>query len=124
LSCYTKLFAAEQAFAYDFAELGQFHRLYQSLMVHWCEVLPKDRFIEVDYEAVVEDLEGEARRLVDFLGLPWNENCLAFHKTVRPVRTASINQVRQPIYKTSSGRWKAHSAQLQPLMAALGISPV
>lgn len=123
LSCYTKLFGAEQAFAYDLAELGAFHRAYQSLTDHWRQVLPKDRFIEVEYEAVVDDLEGQARRLLDFLGLPWDEACLNFHQTVRPVRTASLNQVRQPIYRTSTGRWRKHAAHLQPLLAALGIDP-
>lgn len=121
LSCYTKLFQAEQPFTYDLAELGQFHRAYQALIAHWRKVLPTDRFIEVEYEAVVEDLEGQARRLVDFLGLPWDEACLSFHKTERPVRTASLNQVRQPIYKTSAGRWRKHADQLQPLLAALGV---
>jgi tetratricopeptide (TPR) repeat protein len=121
LSCYTKLFSGDQMFAYDLRELGLFHRAYQALMAHWREVLPQDRFIEVDYEAVVEDLEGEARRLVAFLGLPWDDACLDFHKTERPVRTASVNQVRQPIYRTSAGRWKAHAAHLEPLLSALGI---
>jgi tetratricopeptide (TPR) repeat protein len=120
-SCYSKLFAAQQMFAYDLTELGTFHRAYQALMAHWREVLPPDRFIEVDYEAVVEDLEREAKRLVDFLGLDWDEACLRFHETQRQVQTASLNQVRQPIYKTSAGRWKLHAAQLGPLLAALGI---
>ncbi len=121
LSCYSKLFNAEQAFAYDLAELGRFHRDYQSLAAHWRQLLPGNRFLDVDYEAVVDDLEGQARRLVDFLGLPWNDACLRFHETVRPVRTASLHQVRQPIYKTSAGRWKAHAAYLRPLLTALGI---
>jgi hypothetical protein len=121
LSCYTKLFGAEQAFAYDLTELGRFHRAYQGLMDHWRAVLPPDRFIEVDYEAVVADLESEARRLIGFLGLPWDASCLTFHATRRPVRTASVNQVRQPIYRTSTGRWKAHAAHLGPLLTALGI---
>lgn len=121
LSCYTKLFTAEQLFAYDLAELGRFHRDYQSLMAHWRKVLPKDRFIEVDYETVVEDVEGQARRLIDFLGLAWDDACVRFHETRRTIRTASVNQVRQPIYKTSAGRWKAHARHLEPLLAALGV---
>jgi tetratricopeptide (TPR) repeat protein len=121
LSCYTKLFAAEQAFAYDLAELGRFHRAYQALMDHWRVVLPQNRFIEVDYEAVVAGLEGEVRRLIAFLELPWDDACLDFHNTERPVRTASVNQVRRPIYTSSAGRWKAHAAHLGPLLAALGI---
>lgn len=121
LSCYTKLFGGDQSFAYDQTELGEFYRYYDRMMAHWRAVLPADRFIEVDYENVVEDLEGEARRLIDFLGLPWDDACLRFHDNQRVVRTASVNQVRQPIYKTSRGRWRAHAGQLRPLLAALGI---
>lgn len=121
LSCYSKHFGGEQAFAYDLAELGRFHRAYETLMARLKEVLPAQRFIEVDYEAVVDDLEGQARRLVDFIGLPWDDACLDFHKTRRVVRTASVAQVRQPIYTTSKGRWRKHAAQLGPLLAALGI---
>jgi tetratricopeptide (TPR) repeat protein len=119
LSCYTKLFAGEQAFAYDQTELGRFHRAYQALMAHWRATLPASHFLEVDYEAVVEDVEAESRRMLDFLGLPWDEKVLRFHETERPVRTASVNQVREPIYHSSAGRWKAHASRLEPLLAAL-----
>ena len=102
LSCYTKLFAGEQAFAYDQTELGRFHRAYQALMAHWRAILPASHFLEVDYEAVVDDIERQARRMLDFLGLPWDEACCSFHETERPVRTASVNQVRQPIYRRRS----------------------
>ncbi|HZZ60958.1 MAG TPA: sulfotransferase [Roseiarcus sp.] len=122
LSCYTKLFAGDQPFAYDQTELGRFHRAYQALMEHWRATLPASHFLEVDYEAVVDDLEREARRMLDFLGLPWDEACLRFHETERPVRTASVNQVRQPIYRTSAGRWRKHAAELQPLIEALNLS--
>jgi tetratricopeptide (TPR) repeat protein len=121
LSCYTKLFAGEQAFAYDQTELGRFYRSYSALMAHWRAIIPATHFLEVDYEKVVDDLEGEARRLLDFLGLPWDERVLKFHETERPVRTASVNQVRQPIYRASMGRWRKHAAQLKPLLAALGV---
>jgi hypothetical protein len=120
LSCYAKLFAGEQAFTYDQTELGRFHRAYQALMAHWRSVLPASHFIEVDYEAVVDDIEGQARRMLDFLGLPWDARVLKFHETERPVRTASVNQVREPIYRTSARRWKKHAPQLGPLLAALG----
>jgi tetratricopeptide (TPR) repeat protein len=123
LSCYTKLFAGEQPFAYDQTELGRFHRAYQALMAHWRATLPASHFLEVDYEAVVDDLEREARHMLDFLRLPWNETVLRFHEMERPVRTASVNQVRQPIYRTSAGRWRKHAEQLQPLLMALGIGP-
>ncbi|MEF2250806.1 tetratricopeptide repeat-containing sulfotransferase family protein [Ralstonia solanacearum] len=120
LSCYTKRFAGEQPFAYDQAELGALYRSYARLMAHWRTVLPPERFIEVDYEAVVDDLEGEARRLIDFLDLPWDPACLNFHDNRRVVRTASLNQVRQPIYTTSKGRWHAYADYLGPLLEALG----
>ena len=71
---------------------------------------------------MVDDLEGQAKRLIDFIDLPWNEACMDFHKTQRVVRTASVNQVRQPLYKTSKGRWRAHAKQLGPLLAALGLA--
>jgi tetratricopeptide (TPR) repeat protein len=124
LSCYTKLFAGEQAFAYDQTELGRFHRAYQALMAHWRAILPTSHFLEVDYEAVVHDVEREARRMLDYLGLPWDDTVLRFQETERPVRTASVNQVRQPIYRTSTGRWRKHAAHLQPLLMALGVRSV
>ncbi len=120
LSCYTKQFAGEQRFTYEQTELGEFYRYYDALMAHWRQVLPADRFIEVEYESVVDDLNAEARRLVDFLGLPWEEGCLKFHENRRVVRTASVNQVRQPIYTTSKGRWQQYASHLAPLLAALG----
>jgi hypothetical protein len=119
LSCYTKLFAGEQPFAYDQTELGRFYRAYEKLMAHWRAALPASEFLEVDYEAVVEDIETQARRMLDFLGLPWDPAVLRFHETERPIRTASLNQVREPIYRSSVGRWKQHAAQLGPLLAAL-----
>lgn len=122
LSCYSKHFAGEQLFSYDLEELGRFHLDYQRLMAHLRTILPPERFLEVDYESVVDDLEGQARRLIAFVGMPWDDACLSFHKTRRVVRTASVSQVRQPIYATSKGRWRRHAAQLGPLLTALGIT--
>jgi tetratricopeptide (TPR) repeat protein len=121
LSCYSKLFTSEQSFSYDLAECGQFHRDYQALMAHWRGLLTASHFLEVDYEAVVGDIEAEARRMLEFLGLPWHPGCLDFHQTARVVRTASVNQVRQPVYGSSAGRWRQHAAQLAPLLEALGV---
>ncbi|HTH96798.1 MAG TPA: sulfotransferase [Stellaceae bacterium] len=121
LSCYSKLFSAEQNFAYDLVELGRFHRGYQRLSDHWRAVLPATSFIEIDYAEMVEDLEASARRLIDFLGLAWNEACLDFHRSDRPVRTASMNQVRQPIYRSSLGRAESYRNHLAPLIDALGL---
>jgi len=124
LSCYSKQFSGEQLFTYDQTELGQFYRDYDALMRHWRQLLPAESFIEVDYESVLDDLEGQARRLISFIDLPWDEACLDFHKTRRVVRTASVNQVRQPLYKTSKGRWRAHAEHLGPLLAALGLAEI
>jgi len=120
LSCYTRKFSRGQPFAYDLRDLGLYYRAYDKLMAHWRGLLPADRFIEVQYEAVVGDLDGEARRLVAFCGLDWDEACLGFHQTRRPVRTASVNQVRKPLYRTSVARWKRYEAHLGPLLEALG----
>ncbi|MES2024403.1 MAG: sulfotransferase [Pseudomonadota bacterium] len=122
LSCYSKHFAGEQMFTYRLDELGTFHRAYQALMESLRKILPPERFLEVDYESVVDDLEGQARRLIAFVGMPWDESCLSFHQTRRVVRTASVSQVRQPIYATSKGRWRHHAAYLGPLLSALGIA--
>ncbi len=121
VSCYTKLFANSQNFTYDLAELGRYCRDYLTLMEHWRATLPTSRFIEVDYEAVVDDVEGQARRILEFLELPWDPACLEFYRVERPVRTSSVNQVRQPIYRSSVGRWRQHADALQPLLQALGM---
>jgi hypothetical protein len=115
LSIYATHFAQGQHFAYDLAELGTYYRAYRALMAHWRRVLPGTVLVEVDYEAVVADLEHEARRLVAASGLPWDEACLAFHRTARPVRTASVNQVRQPLYGSSVERWRPYARHLEPL---------
>ena len=123
LSCYSKLFTTEQSFTYEMTELGRFHRGYRELMAHWRAVLPASHFLEVDYEAVVADMPAEVRRILDFLGLEWDDACLNFHRTQRPVLTASVNQVREPLYATAVGRWRAHALQLRPLLDALGVVP-
>ncbi len=120
ISCFSKLFTAEQNHTYDLAELGRYHRRYRQLMAHWHRVLPKGRILDVRYEEVVDDLEKEARRIIAHCGLPWSDACLSFHETERPVRTASATQVRQPIYRTAVGRWRVYEEFLDPLLTALG----
>jgi tetratricopeptide (TPR) repeat protein len=120
LSCFETSFHTAQKFAYDLGELGRLHRAYEQLMAHWREVLPAGAMLEVRYEALVADFESEARRLVAFCGLQWDDACLAFHKTERPVLTASAAQVRQPLYTSSVGRWRAYASELEPLLQALG----
>ncbi len=95
---------------------------YQRIMAHWQHVLPVP-VLEVDYEETVADLESVARRLLDFCGLEWDTACLAFHKTSRPVRTASVNQVRQPLYRRSVARWKSYTEALAPLLGRLPAEP-
>jgi tetratricopeptide (TPR) repeat protein len=124
LSCFSILFAGDQPYSYDLAELGRYHAGYRALMQHWRRVLPDGVMLEVDYEDVVDDLEGQARRIVAHCGLDWQDACLAFHRTQRAVRTASVLQVRQPIYRGSVGRWRPYAHLLQPLLAALEIAPL
>jgi hypothetical protein len=88
-------------------------------MGHWEKVLPEGFMTTVQYEDVVADTEKEAKRLIKFLGLPWNDKCVDFHKSDRPVKTASVAQVRKPIYKTSVKRWKKYGERLQPLVDAI-----
>jgi hypothetical protein len=87
-------------------------------MAHWRAALPLP-VLEIDYEALVADQEGVSRRLVDWLGLDWDPRCLAFHRSDRLVRTASLNQVRRPLYGRSVGRWRHYADTLAPLFAAI-----
>ncbi|HZR90205.1 MAG TPA: sulfotransferase [Bradyrhizobium sp.] len=119
LSCYSLLFAEDQPYAYDLGELGRYYRAYEATMEHWRNVLPPGRMLEVQYEDLVNDLEGHARRLISHCGLEWDARCLAFHKSERPVNTASLVQVRKPIYTGSVGRSKLYGSRLKPLMDAL-----
>jgi len=118
-SCYSKLFTGELPFTYDLGELGRYYRGYAQLMTHWRRVLPRDAMLEVQYEEMVADLPEQARSILAYCGLPWDERCLAFHETQRPVRTTSAAQVRRPIYQTSVGRWRPYAPMLQPLLAEL-----
>jgi len=118
-SAFQQLFAEGQEFSYDLADLGQYYRAYVELMDHWDRVLP-GRILRVNHEDVVADLEREVRRLLDFCGLPFDERCLRFHETDRPVRTASSEQVRQPLNKRGVEQWRRYAAHLGPLREALG----
>jgi tetratricopeptide (TPR) repeat protein len=119
VSCYSKLFATGLHFSYDLAELGRYYRRYSELMTHWRSVLSPGAMLDVAYEDVVDDLEGQARRLIDYCGLPWDDRCIAFHKTSRPVKTASAVQVRKPLFRTSLQRWRRYEESLTPLLDEL-----
>lgn len=118
VSCFTQNFTDEAAYSYDLADLGRYWREYARLMAHWKEVLPNP-ILELRYEELVADPEAAGRRLVDHLGLDWHAACLDFHRSGYETRTASLYQVRQPIYRSSVGRWRRYERFLAPLQAAL-----
>lgn len=120
LSCFTTLFNRKNEHTYDLAELGRYYAGYARLMEHWRKVLPAGAFLDVQYEDIVADQEAQARRLVEYCGLEWNDACLDFHRNKRVVRTASMTQVRQPIYQSSVQRWRPYEKFLGPLFDALG----
>jgi tetratricopeptide (TPR) repeat protein len=120
LSCFTKLFGAQMKQTYDLAELGRYYADYARLMEHWRKILPPGAFLDVQYEDIVADQETQARRMIDFCGLEWNDACIDFYKHKRAVNTASVMQVRQPIYKSSVERWRHYEKYLNPLLEALG----
>ncbi len=119
LSGFTKLFKDDMPHSYDLGELGRYYGKYRELMAHWEEVLPAGTMTSVVYEDVVANTEKEAKDLIKFLGLDWNDKCLEFHKSDRPVKTASVAQVRKPIYKTAVKRWKKYGNGLKPLADAI-----
>ena len=118
LSCYKQSFARGQYFSYDLEDLATEYQAYLDLMDYWREVLP-GRILEVDYEETVGNFEEQARKLIDHVGLEWNDACLEPHKQKRTVITASKAQVTQPIYKTSVEKWKRYEKDLQPLVKRL-----
>jgi len=95
-----------------------FHKQNDRLMAHWKKVLPLP-ILDVEYEEVVADVEGQTRRMLDFLGMPWDESCMKFYENRRFVPTASSAQVRRPIYQNSIGRWRHYEKHLGPLIDAL-----
>jgi tetratricopeptide (TPR) repeat protein len=119
LSCFFQRFSTGNLFSFDLTQCGRHHVDTDRLIAHWLKVLPL-KMLEVQYEELVADLEGQSRRIISFLGLPWNAACLDFHRTERIVKTASAWQVRQPIYTRSVGRWRNYERHLEPLFKALG----
>lgn len=122
-SCFATLFPGTHRVACELGELGRYYRAYEALMRHWRAVLPEGAMLDVQYEDVVGDVEREARRIIAHCGLEWEPGCLDFHRARRPVRTASVAQVRQPIYRSAIGRWHNYAALLHPLLDALGAAP-
>ena len=114
-----QLFAAGQEFSYSIEDIARYYRTYLELMRHWNEALP-GRILRVMHEDVVDDLEGNVRKILEFCGLPFEQGCIEFYKTDRSVRTASSEQVRQPIFREGLDQWKNFEPQLKPLGEALG----
>jgi hypothetical protein len=114
-----QLFSTGQEFSYSIDDIARYYRTYLELMRHWHESLP-GRILTVQHEDVVDDLEGGVRQVLEFCGLPFQPACLDFHKTERSVRTASSEQVRQPIFREGLDQWRNYEPWLGPLREALG----
>ena len=119
LSCFQNPLGEGHAYSRDLTTLGLYYREYSRLMEHWKTVLPMP-IHELNYQRFTTDFEGESRRLIDFIGLPWDEACLKFYEAETTVRTFSQQQVRNPVYQSSVERWRNYEAKLRPLLAALG----
>jgi tetratricopeptide (TPR) repeat protein len=119
-SGFKQLFAEGQEFTYGLDDIGQYYRAYVDLMEHWDAVLPEGRILRVQHEDVLDDLEGQVARILDYCGLAFEEACVNFHQTERAIRTASSEQVRKPINRAGQGQWQPFSHRLGPLTQALG----
>ena len=118
-SMFKQLFAQGQEFSYGLAEAGSYYKSYVKLMNHWDKVLP-GKILRVNNEDIIDDLEGQVKRMLEYLQLPFEEECITFYETDRSVRTASSEQVRRPINKEGMERWKPYSNHLKPLVDSLG----
>jgi len=115
---YKQLFADAYLHSYDLEEMARHHCRYRRLMAAWRDRFP-GRFLDISYEETVSNLEPNARRLVEFLGLPWEDACLHFHEQKHAVSTASAVQVREPAHTRSIGRWRKYEDRLQPMRKVL-----
>ncbi|MBI1328094.1 MAG: tetratricopeptide repeat protein [Alphaproteobacteria bacterium] len=118
LSCYKQLFARGQYWSYNLSELADFYNHYEDLMKFWNDFFP-GRILNIQYEETVQDVETQARKMLDFIGLEWNDACREPHKTDRPILTASKGQVRKPVYKTSVKAAGTYEKYLEPLIEGL-----
>lgn len=122
LSCYFQQFPAVLNWSMDLGDLAHFYRESQRLAAHWHRVLPPGTILDVPYAELITDQEKWTRRILEFIGLPWDERCLQFHETSRPVSTASVWQVRQKIYQSSVGRWRNYEKFIGPLRSLADLS--
>ena len=105
-------------YAYDLVDVAEYYNLYKDLMGFWQETFP-NQIYNLNYEALTENQEEESRRLLEYCGIDWEQQCLAFHKTRRSVRTLSSQQVRKKMYAGSSQAWRKYEAHIQPMLALL-----
>jgi tetratricopeptide (TPR) repeat protein len=119
ISNFCNILGARLGYTSDLSSLGRFYRHYQSLMEHWQNLLNPNVMLDVQYEMLVSDFEHQARRIVSHCELEWDQDCAAFYLNTRPVRTASVGQVHQPIYQTSIARWKRYEKFMAPFTEAL-----
>ena len=124
VSCFTTSFKSGHKFSNDLTELGEYYRISEAAMQRWEEIFTPGSVCRVRYEDLVTDLEGETRRLLAFCGLEWHPGCLDFRSNARAVKTASVYQVRQPIYGSAIGRWRRYESHLAPLQQALAAPPL
>jgi Flp pilus assembly protein TadD len=117
LSCYFQQFTPSMGYATDLSDLAHYCREHRRLMAHWRRALPPQILLEVPYEQLVADQEKWTRRMLEFVGLPWDDHCLDFHLTQSIVRTASYWQVRQQLYHSSIGRWRNYEEYIGPLLS-------
>jgi Sulfotransferase family len=117
-SNFKQLFASGQQFTYSVEDITRYYRMYADLMAHWDAALP-GKILRVEHESVVEDLETNVRRILEFCGLPFERSCVDFHRNQRSVHTASSEQVRRPIFKDGLDQWRHYEAWLGPFKAGL-----
>ena len=121
LSCYFQQFQSSLNYATDLSDLAHYYREHRRLMAHWRRALPQETLLEVPYEQLVSDQEKWTRRILEFIGLPWDDRCLDFHMTQSTVLTASYWQVRQTIYHNSIGRWGNYQEFIAPLLSLIDV---
>lgn len=119
LSCYTQRFTHVMSYSRSLKDLGHYYQNYERLMTHWHKVLPI-QILDVQYEEMVQNPATMSRKIIDFVGLEWDDACLNFHENQRQIKTASMEQIRKPIYTTSVNKWRKYEKFLTPLIEALG----
>ena len=116
---YKAHFQGKFAFSYDQTEVAEYYLAYRRLAQHWTATLPPGVLLDINYEDIVSDQETASRRMIAFLGLPWDDDVLCFHASPAPSATASAVQVRRPVYASSVGKWQHHAERLAPMRARL-----